>query len=160
MKFKGVVPVLLLSLFCWTAELSGKEASLKTASLEEVQQVEKAVDAGKQTPEKQQIPAPEKSEEAGQERKGWFDMMQWIPFVIIGVMIFLMFRASKKQQKQHQEMLDKIVKGSKVVLNSGVLGKVAEVREKEFLVEIADNVKVLVLRDTVTLIEEEKEVKK
>ena len=87
-------------------------------------------------------------------------MMQWIPFVIIGVMIFLMFRASKKQQKQHQEMLDKIVKGSKVVLNSGVLGKVAEVREKEFLVEIADNVKVLVLRDTVTLIEEEKEVKK
>ena len=72
----------------------------------------------------------------------------------------MLFRASKKQQKQHQEMLDKIVKGSKVVLNSGVLGKVAEVREKEFLVEIADNVKVLVLRDTVTLIEEEKEVKK
>ncbi len=86
--------------------------------------------------------------------------MQFLPLIIIAVMIFLMFRASKKQQKQHQEMLDRIVKGSKVVLNSGVLGKVSEVREKEFLVEIAENVKVLVLRDTVTLIEEDTEVKK
>ena len=46
------------------------------------------------------------------------------------------------------------------MLNSGIFGKVSEVREKEFLVEIADNVKVLVLRDAVTLIEEETEVKK
>ena len=86
--------------------------------------------------------------------------MQYVPFIIIAVMIFLMFRANKKQQKQHQEMLNKIVKGSKVVLASGVLGKVSEVREREFLVEIAENVKVLVMRDNVVLIEEEKEVKK
>jgi preprotein translocase subunit YajC len=70
-------------------------------------------------------------------------------------MIFLMFRASKKQQRQRMEMLDKIVKGSKVMLNSGVMGKVSEVREKEFLVEIAENVKVLVIREGVTLIEDE-----
>ena len=41
------------------------------------------------------------------------------------------------------------------MLNSGVLGKVVEVREKEFLVEIADNVRVLVVKNGVTPVEEE-----
>ena len=42
------------------------------------------------------------------------------------------------------------------MLNSGVLGKVVEVREKEFLVEIAENVRVLVVKNGVTPMEEEK----
>ena len=87
-------------------------------------------------------------------------MANLFPLLIIAVMIFILFRANKKQQRQRQEMLNKIVKGSKVMLNSGVMGKVSEVREHEFLVEIAENVKVLVIRDGVTLIEENNEVKK
>ena len=82
-------------------------------------------------------------------------MANMFPLLIIVVMIFILFRANKKQQRQRQEMLNKIVKGSKVMLNSGVMGKVSEVREKEFLVEIAENVKVLVIREGVTLIEDE-----
>ncbi|MBE6357872.1 MAG: preprotein translocase subunit YajC [Lentisphaerae bacterium] len=87
-------------------------------------------------------------------------MANMFPLLIIVVMIFILFRANKKQQRQRQEMLNKIVKGSKVMLNSGVMGKVSEVREHEFLVEIAENVKVLVIRDGVTLIEEKNEEKK
>ena len=89
---------------------------------------------------------------------GWASMA--LPIALIVVMFFLFNRANKKQQRQRQEMLNKIVKGSKVMLNSGVMGKVSEVREHEFLVEIAENVKVLVIRDGVTLIEEKNEEKK
>lgn len=83
-----------------------------------------------------------------------------VPLLLIIVMIFFMIRANKKQQKQRQEMLDKIVKGTKVMLNSGVLGKVVEVREKEFLVEIAENVKVLVIRDGITAVDDKDGEKK
>ena len=56
-----------------------------------------------------------------------------LPIIIVfAVMIFFMMRSQKKQQQKRQEMLDKIVKGSRVLLNSGMLGNVVEVREKTF----------------------------
>ncbi len=52
-------------------------------------------------------------------------------------------------------MLDKIVKGSRVLLNSGMLGNVVEVREKTFVVEIADKVQVEVVKNGVADVVEE-----
>ena len=84
-------------------------------------------------------------------------LMSFIPLILIFVvMMFFMSRSQKKQQQKRQEMLDRIVKGSRVLLNSGVYGKVVEVREKEFLVEIAENVKVLVIKNGIASVEEEK----
>ena len=70
-----------------------------------------------------------------------------MPIALIVIMFFLFNRSSKKQQRQRQEMLDKIVKGTRVLLNSGVIGKVMEVRNAEFVVEIAENVRVLVVKE-------------
>ena len=87
--------------------------------------------------------------------------MDFLPIIlIIVVFYFFIFRGNKKQQQKRQEALDRTVKGTRVMLNSGVLGKVVEVREKEFLVEIAENVRVLVVKNGVTPIEEEAEDKK
>ena len=58
-------------------------------------------------------------------------------------------------QYSAQEMLDKIVKGSRVLLNSGMLGNVVEVREKTFVVEIADKVQVEVVKNGVADVVEE-----
>lgn len=72
-------------------------------------------------------------------------LMSILPFILIFVvMIFFMNRSQKKQMAKRQEMMDKITKGTGVWLNSGVYGKIAEVREDAFMVEIADNVKVKV----------------
>ena len=62
-----------------------------------------------------------------QQQSSWKSMI--VPIGIIVVMILLFSRANKKQQKQRQEMMNKIVKGTKVLLNSGVYGKVIEVKE-------------------------------
>lgn len=79
-----------------------------------------------------------------------------LPIIIVfAVMIFFMMRSQKKQQQKRQEMLDKIVKGSRVLLNSGMLGTVAEVREKTFVVEIADKVQVEVVKNGVADVVEE-----
>lgn len=89
-----------------------------------------------------------------QKKDGWTGML--LPILLIVVMIFFFSRANKKQQQKRMEMLDRIVKGSRVLLNSGVYGKVVEVKEKEFLVEIAENVKVLVIKNGIASVEEEK----
>lgn len=103
-----------------------------------------------------QSAAPAETKEAAQPAKKSGGFMDFLPIILIIVAFyFFIFRGNKKQQQKRQEALDRTVKGTRVMLNSGVLGKVVEVREKEFLVEIADNVRVLVIKNGVTPVEEE-----
>ena len=99
--------------------------------------------------------APQAGEGAQQQTGNpW---ITFLPFIIIIVaMFFMTARANKKQQKQRQEMMNKIVKGTKVLLNSGVYGKVIEVKENDFVIEIAENVRVLVVKEGIARVEEEK----
>ena len=99
-------------------------------------------------------PAAEAQEAAPQKKSG--GLMDFLPIILIIVAFyFFIFRGNKKQQQKRQEAIDRTVKGTRVMLNSGVLGKVVEVREKEFLVEIAENVQILVIKNGVTPVEEE-----
>jgi len=88
-----------------------------------------------------------------QQQGSWKGMI--VPILLIVGMIFLFSRANKKQQRQRQEMLDKIVKGSKVLLQSGVYGKVVEDRGNDLLIEIAENVRVLVVKAGIANVETE-----
>ena len=91
---------------------------------------------------------------ARKQQNSWTGMLPML--ILIAVMIFLFVRSNKKQQKQRQEMMNKIVKGTKVLLNSGVYGKVIEVKENDFVIEIAENVRVLVVKEGIARVEEEK----
>ena len=77
-----------------------------------------------------------------QQGNPWMSML---PFILIFVvMIFFMNRSQKKQMQKRQEMMDKITKGTKVLLTSGIYGTVTEVQEEAMMVEIAENVKIRV----------------
>ncbi|MBS5529156.1 preprotein translocase subunit YajC [bacterium] len=69
--------------------------------------------------------------------------------VVLGVMFFFTFRSQKKQQQKRQQMLDAIVKGTRVMLNNGIYGTVTEVKDKTYMVEIADKVVVEALKSGV-----------
>ena len=82
--------------------------------------------------------------------------MDFLPIILIIVAFyFFIFRGNKKQQQKRQEMLDRVVKGAKVMLNSGVYGKIVEVRDDAFVVEIAPNVNVLVIKNGIASVEDE-----
>lgn len=73
---------------------------------------------------------------------------QFAPFVLILIiMYFLLIRPQQKRAREHQEMIKNIRRSDTVVMSSGMLGKVTKViDDSEVEVEIADNVRVRVLR--------------
>ena len=76
---------------------------------------------------------------------------QFIPLILIFViMYFLMIRPQQKRMKQHREMVSALKKGDQVVTQGGIVGKVMAVRDDEIEVEIAQGVKVRVVRSTIS----------
>lgn len=70
--------------------------------------------------------------------------------IIFFIFYIFLIRPQQKRAKQHQRMLSTIQKGSKVMF-AGVLGTVEQViDEQELSVEIADGVRVKVLRSFIT----------
>jgi preprotein translocase subunit YajC len=88
-----------------------------------------------------------------QAAPGMFDMLNSLivpTMLIIGIMYFLMIRPQQKRLKEHRDMVASIRRGDTVVTSGGIIGKVAKVDENELQVEIADGVKIKVVRSTVS----------
>jgi preprotein translocase subunit YajC len=61
-----------------------------------------------------------------------------------------MIRPQQKRLKEHRDMVASIRRGDTVVTSGGIIGKVTKVDENELQVEIADGVKIKVVRSTVS----------
>ncbi len=75
-----------------------------------------------------------------------------LPMVLIfGIMWFFLIRPQQKKMKEHQAMVSALRKGDQVVTQGGIKAKVTKViDEQEVEVEIAEGVKVRVIRHTIT----------
>jgi len=88
-----------------------------------------------------------------QAAPGVFDMLNSLiipTMLIIGIMYFLMIRPQQKRLKEHRDMVAGIRRGDTIVTSGGIIGKVVKVEDNELQVEIADGVKIKVVRSTVS----------
>ncbi len=79
--------------------------------------------------------------------------VQFVPLVLIFVVFyFLLIRPQQKKLKEHKVMLDAVRRGDRIVTNGGIIGLVTKAmpEERELTVEIAENVRVKVMRDMIT----------
>ncbi len=78
--------------------------------------------------------------------------ISFIPILLIfAIMYFLMIRPQQKKMKEHAAMVAALRRGDQVVTQGGIIGKVTKViDDNELEVEIAQGVKVRVVRATVT----------
>ncbi|MBT3235806.1 MAG: preprotein translocase subunit YajC [Bdellovibrionales bacterium] len=77
-------------------------------------------------------------------------LVSFAPFVVIFIIFyFLMIRPQKKKMEQEQQMLNALNKGDEVYTKSGLLGTVSGLTEKIVTLEIAEGVKVKVLKHQV-----------
>jgi preprotein translocase subunit YajC len=79
-------------------------------------------------------------------------LAQMLPFVLIFVVFyFFLIRPQQQKQKTLRAMLDNLRRGDRVVTGGGIIGTVAKVtNDDEVQIDIAEGVRVRVLRSTIT----------
>ena len=79
-------------------------------------------------------------------------LVQIAPFALILVVFyFFLIRPQQQKAKEHKTMLGALRRGDRVVTGGGIIGTIAKVvSDEEVLVEIADGLRVRVVRSTIT----------
>jgi preprotein translocase subunit YajC len=71
--------------------------------------------------------------------------------VVFGaIMYFLMIRPQQKRMKEHQQLVDSLGPGSRVLLTSGMYATIVHTGERQFIVELAPGVEVTVVKGHVS----------
>lgn len=75
----------------------------------------------------------------------------FIPLILIfAIMYFLLIRPQQKKMKEHKAMVEALRRGDQILTQGGIVGKVTKVQEDGLLeVEIAEGVKVKIMRHTI-----------
>ncbi|MCL2684200.1 MAG: preprotein translocase subunit YajC [Synergistaceae bacterium] len=78
-------------------------------------------------------------------------LLQLGPLILLMVVFFFFTsRSQKKKQKQHDQMLSSISRGDTVVTSGGIFGKVCEILDDSFLIEISEGARARVLKSSVS----------
>ena len=81
------------------------------------------------------------------ESSGWSSIIMIVlMFVVIN---FFMIRPQQKRQKEIKKFRDSIKNGDKVITAGGIYGKVKDVKETTITLEIADNVRITIDKNSV-----------
>jgi preprotein translocase subunit YajC len=94
------------------------------------------------------VPAGTPAATGAPAMSAWANMVPLL--LMFGVFYFLMIRPQQKKMKEQQAMLSALQQGDQVLTQSGLIGKVFGIQDKVVTVEIADNVKVKMLKSQVT----------
>ena len=79
--------------------------------------------------------------------------------MLVAVFWFLLIRPQQAQAKKRAEMLTALKTGDKVVTIGGICGKVAQITDNKIFVEVSDGIVVEFLRNAISTVEVEEELK-
>ena len=87
---------------------------------------------------------------------------QFIPLILIFVIFyFFLIRPQQKRVKEHKAMVEALKRGDEVITAGGILGKVERVMEDDRIeVDIGNDVKVQIIKSTITSLLKKEEIKK
>src|SRR5580765_5396789 len=77
-----------------------------------------------------------------------FGIVPWLAIFVI--FYLLMIRPQQQRVKQHQAAINAVKKGDEVITGGGIRGKVTKVSDDEAEVEIAQGVKIRVIKSTIS----------
>ncbi len=70
--------------------------------------------------------------------------------LILLIFYFLLIRPQQKRIKQHQDLVESLKVGDRVLTNGGIYGKVVKLSGNDLMVEIAPSVEIVVARAAVS----------
>ena len=93
-------------------------------------------------------PAPDGQSPQGQPQSAFGGM--FIPLLLmLALFYFMMIRPQQRKEKERRKMIEELRAGTRILFANGLIGTIAEAREKTFLVEVAPDVKIEIARDCV-----------
>ena len=89
----------------------------------------------------------------GQAPVGGEESGQWTPIIFLvllfAVFYFLMIRPQRKKQKEHQELVQELRKGDRVVTAGGIYGEIESVSEDSVVIKVESGTTMRVARGSV-----------
>jgi len=77
---------------------------------------------------------------------------QFLPMLlIIVVFYFFMIRPQMKKAKDHKKFVEELKKGDKVITTSGIHGKIVDLNDTTFLIEVESGTKIRFEKSSVSL---------
>lgn len=76
--------------------------------------------------------------------------MQMVPLILMFVIFyFLLIRPQQKKAKEHRQMIDDLKKGDRIITTGGIYGTITSLDETTLTVEIADKIRIKLVRGNV-----------
>ena len=80
----------------------------------------------------------------------------WQPIIMLGVFFlifwFFLIRPQMKRAKEHRELLSQLAKGDEVLTSGGILGRIDALTDLYVTIEIADNVRIRVQKQSISAV--------
>jgi preprotein translocase subunit YajC len=75
---------------------------------------------------------------------------QMFPYILIlGAFFYFIIRPAQKRSKQQQDMVSSLKRGDNVITSGGILGKIEGITEQFITLEIADGVRIRILKNQI-----------
>jgi preprotein translocase subunit YajC len=93
--------------------------------------------------------SPAFAQAAGDGASSYSSLLMFLPILV--VFYFFLIRPQQQRAKQTKQMLEALRRGDKIVTSGGIIGTIAKVvSDSEVAVDIAENVRVRVLRSMIS----------
>ena len=88
--------------------------------------------------------------QSGAAGQGTGGFSAFVPLILMfAVFYFLLIRPQQKKQKANREMIANLKKGDRIITSGGIYGRITAVNDNALTVEIADKVRVKIVRANV-----------
>lgn len=87
-----------------------------------------------------------------------YAILPWV--LIFGIFWFFLIRPQQKQKKEHQNMLDNLAIGDKIVTIGGIKGKIIKINDNNVRIRVSSNVDIDFIKNAISRVEEKSSSKK
>jgi len=74
--------------------------------------------------------------------------------LLFGLMYFVMIRPQRKRQKEHQQLIEELKRGDRVVTAGGIYGAIESISEDSVIIKVESGATMRVVKGSVTLKQE------
>ena len=88
--------------------------------------------------------------ENGEEGASFLPMIIFL-VLIFGMMYFVLIRPQRKKQKEHQQLMEELRRGDRVVTSGGIYGQIESVSDDSVVLKVESGTTIRVARNSVAL---------